>query len=164
MDGENMIGVRIKELRTQLGMNQTEFAQRLGGTQQQICQLERSTRNIRPAVISSICGNFNVNERWLRTGEGEMFKRETDATDIARSLQRAICQRIFDSLPVDVQDTILEICRDETAKRDRRGASVFKALELKEEQNQSQEEESFFDAGEGQDENSETRSGKSKKN
>lgn len=35
------------------------------------------------AVIALICREFNVDEEWLRTGEGEMFIQKTRSDEIA---------------------------------------------------------------------------------
>ena len=33
-------------------------------------------------VIQTICTRFNVDEHWLRTGEGEMFKPQTEREEL----------------------------------------------------------------------------------
>lgn len=68
-----MIGERIKEVRKALGMNQTDFAARLGSVQNTITGYETGRRVPSNQVIASICREFRVNEEWLRTGAGEMF-------------------------------------------------------------------------------------------
>lgn len=64
---------RIKELREALGINQTEFGQRIGAKQTTIASYETGRREPINSVIRSICREFHVSEIWLRTGEGEMF-------------------------------------------------------------------------------------------
>lgn len=64
---------RIKTLRKQLGLNQTEFGNKIGVKQTTVAGYESGTRTPLDAVVSSICRVFNVNENWLRTGEGDMF-------------------------------------------------------------------------------------------
>lgn len=64
---------RIKELRKTLGLNQTDFGTRVGVKQTTVAGYEGGARVPIDAVIASICREFNVNEHWLRTGEGEMF-------------------------------------------------------------------------------------------
>ena len=41
--------------------------------QNTITRYERNNRNPPPSIIFSICNEFNVNKKWLETGEGEMF-------------------------------------------------------------------------------------------
>lgn len=65
---------RIKEIRKRIGLNQTEFGDRIGVKQGTIAGYENGIRAPIDAVILSICREFNVNEAWLRTGEGDMFR------------------------------------------------------------------------------------------
>lgn len=70
------INERIRELRKTLNMSQTDFAKQLGTTRDVIGNIEYD-RLKRPdqkeTLYKLICKEFNVNEEWLRTGEGEMF-------------------------------------------------------------------------------------------
>lgn len=68
------IGDRIKKVRISLDMTQTEFAKRIGSMQNTITRYETNNRNPSASVIALICREFNVNEEWLKTGAGEMFK------------------------------------------------------------------------------------------
>lgn len=70
---DNMISKRIKELRRALNMTQTEFSKALGLTQGHMTSIENGKRNITGRTVMSICRTYNVNEEWLRSGEGEMF-------------------------------------------------------------------------------------------
>lgn len=139
MNRENSINDRVKELRTQLGMTQEQFAKKLGYTQQTICQWEHGARYIRDAAVSSICANFNVDERWLRTGEGETFREPEGALDLARTLRRAIYQSIFDSMPENVRDAFIANCRKISLERRRRRAEALKAMENEETQETNKE-------------------------
>lgn len=70
---------RIKQIRKELNLNQTEFGAKIGLTQGAIAGYETGKRVPIDAVILSICNTFGVNETWLRTGTGEMFNTsETD--------------------------------------------------------------------------------------
>ena len=64
---------RLKELRRALDLTQAEFANHLGLRQSTIATYEIGRNEPTQAVITSICREFDVNEEWLRTGEGEMF-------------------------------------------------------------------------------------------
>lgn len=64
---------RIKELRKTLGLTQQEFADKIGTARGNISAYEVAKNAPSDAVISLICTKFNVNEEWLRTGNGEMF-------------------------------------------------------------------------------------------
>lgn len=73
------IGSRVKILRKELGLNQTEFGEKIGFKQAAIGLWENGQRAISDSAILLICEKYNVSETWLRTGKGEMFKRDEDA-------------------------------------------------------------------------------------
>ncbi len=75
---------RIKALRKHLGYTQQEFADRIGLKRNTIAQYEIGRNEPIDAVILSICREFNVNENWLRTGEGEMFEQMTEQQKILK--------------------------------------------------------------------------------
>ena len=65
---------RIKKLRKALDLTQSDFAARIGSTQNNIANYETGRRSPSAAALNNICKEFSVNEEWLRTGNGEMFK------------------------------------------------------------------------------------------
>lgn len=65
---------RMKELRKALGLTQQEFADKIGIVRGNIATYETGKSKPGDAVVSLICREFSVNEDWLRTGNGEMFK------------------------------------------------------------------------------------------
>lgn len=75
---------RIKQIRRELGLTQTEFAERIGLKQNSIALIESGKRNISDQAILSICREYGVNEEWLRTGIGE--KMTPDASDELEAL------------------------------------------------------------------------------
>lgn len=77
------INERIKKVRKALDLTQREFGEHIGMKQNSIAQVEMG-RNTSDQTIFAICREFNVNEDWLRTGEGEMFK--ADASDVMEAL------------------------------------------------------------------------------
>lgn len=66
-------GLRIRELRKTLEMTQNDFAVRIGLTQNTITKYETGLRSPSNQIVISICREFNVNEEWLKTGNGDMF-------------------------------------------------------------------------------------------
>ena len=83
---------RIKQLRKHLGLNQSDFASRLGVSQSAVAGWELGTRNPMDTVIRSICREFNVSELWLREGQGEMFVPRTlrqEVLELGRELLEA---------------------------------------------------------------------------
>ena len=64
---------RIKKIRKEKKMTQEDFLKKLGLARNSIANYEIGRREPTNAIIVSICREFDVNEEWLRTGEGEMF-------------------------------------------------------------------------------------------
>lgn len=64
---------RINMIRKKLGLTLDKFGDKLGVSKQAISRIEHGVSNVTEQMIKSICREFNVNETWLRTGEGEMF-------------------------------------------------------------------------------------------
>lgn len=69
---------RLKELRKLLRLSQEEFGKRIRITKASVSRLESGENNPSDQTVMLVCREFDVNETWLRTGEGEMFK-EVDA-------------------------------------------------------------------------------------
>ena len=65
---------RIKEIRSNAKLTQQEFADRLGIRRGTIANYELGRNEPIDAVITLICREFNVNETWLRTGDGDMLR------------------------------------------------------------------------------------------
>ena len=81
---------RIRELRKTLNLTQTAFAERIGLAYNTVTNYEAGRRNPTTAIITSICREFNVNENWLLTGEGEMFNELTRDEMVARLVGQAL--------------------------------------------------------------------------
>jgi len=74
---------RLKKLRKTLDLTQQELANKIGIARGNIGAYEVGKNAPSDAVISLICKQFNVDENWLRTGEGEMFIKQTRDEQIA---------------------------------------------------------------------------------
>ena len=74
---------RLKKLRKTIDLTQQEFANKIGIARGNIGAYEVGKNAPSDAVISLICKQFNVDENWLRTGEGEMFIKQTRDEQIA---------------------------------------------------------------------------------
>lgn len=73
------IGERIKKIRTDFNLNQTEFGERIGIGQAAVSALEKGIRDITDRNILLICENFNVNEEWLRYEKGPIYIKTDDS-------------------------------------------------------------------------------------
>lgn len=70
---------RVKELRKALGLSGEKFGESLGVKSPAIYKLENGTTKLTDQMIKLICLTYNVNENWLRTGEGQMFIEYKDS-------------------------------------------------------------------------------------
>ena len=110
------INERIKALRGTLGMKQVDFANKISRTQAVFSKYESGAIAITDRTIADICREFNVNEQWLRTGEGPMFKQQSDidnqlAAEVAKLIQSEdeFTKKLIHaylSLPDDAKDKV----------------------------------------------------------
>lgn len=71
------MGERVRELRKTLGLSGEKFGEKIGLKRNSLSQIETGKNNLSEQSILAICREFNVNEEWLRSGTGEMFKDMT---------------------------------------------------------------------------------------
>lgn len=65
---------RIRQIRKDMKMNQTEFGAEIGATQKMVTTYETGAVLPDKSIRLLICQKFNVNETWLETGEGDPYK------------------------------------------------------------------------------------------
>jgi transcriptional regulator with XRE-family HTH domain len=97
------INQRIKILRKSLNLTQKEFAQKIYVSTSFQTLIELEQKNVLDRHIKLIISAFGVNEAWLRTGEGEMFDKDTISDHkIAETVE------VFKQLNPFFQDFILD--------------------------------------------------------
>lgn len=84
-------------------MTQVEFGEKIGIKGNTITNYENGLRSPSNAIITSICREFNINEEWLRTGQGEMYNIPEDET------ANIVSDLLEESNPL--YDIILEIAK-----------------------------------------------------
>jgi len=94
------INQRILEVRKAMGLNQKEFAERIKVSRSYIGVLEATDREINDRIIELICLNFSLNEKWLRSGTGKMFREKPNTR-----LDRVV--RTFEKLDEYLQEYVL---------------------------------------------------------
>ncbi|MEK5231972.1 helix-turn-helix transcriptional regulator [Lysinibacillus sp. FSL K6-0232] len=126
---------RIKELRKILSLNQEDFGERIGLTKSSVSNIEKGLRNVTEQHIRLLVNAFNVNENWLRTGEGEMFiKPATFSLDEyaqknqLTELELDIIKSYMD-LNKDVRQAILETAQQLFAKHAETAVTVEESIE-----------------------------------
>ena len=78
---------RIKKIRKEKHLSQTAFGAKIGVTLGVIKNLEQGKTTLCSPLLELMCSIYNVNETWLRTGEGEMFL-ETQETPLLDNLKK----------------------------------------------------------------------------
>lgn len=81
---ETTFASRLKEVLQKSKLTQAEFAGRISISQQYLSQMCNGKKVPSDRTITDICREFSVNEKWLRTGEGEPFEAETRNQQIMR--------------------------------------------------------------------------------
>jgi DNA-binding XRE family transcriptional regulator len=95
---------RIRLVRKKIGLNQGEFAGRIGLTQTSMSMIEVGKAVLTDKNIKLICATFAVNEGWLRSGKGRMFG---PVSPYEKELTA-----VFGKLTTDTQEFILEMAQN----------------------------------------------------
>lgn len=77
------INERVKYLRKYLNLTLEKFGEQISIKKNSLSQIESGKNNLTDRNIILICETFNVNEHWLRTGEGEIFREQSEEEEIA---------------------------------------------------------------------------------
>ena len=75
---------RIKEVRKAKGLSQAAFGEPFGANRDMINNVENGRAAVSDIMVASICRTYDVNEHWLRTGDGEMFVQIARDKEIMR--------------------------------------------------------------------------------
>ena len=94
---------RIREIRKDNNLTQTEFGERIGVKGNTITGYENGIRIPSDAIILSICREFNVNEEWLRSGQGEKYLRLSRKEAVA-----AYVGKILGGKVTPLEETLIE--------------------------------------------------------
>lgn len=82
-------------------MSQVAFAKAIFISNGYIAELECDHRRVNDRIIHLISLSYGVSEKWLKTGEGEMFYKTP-----GEKLQRLL--RLFNDLPPQFQDYTMQ--------------------------------------------------------
>lgn len=96
------INKRIKELRLFLKLSQKDFATKIGLKPTSLCDIEHCRCKVNEQNIILICSIFNVNELWIKNGEGKMFKNSNQSFNELLT--------IYEKLDAPYQNFILKVC------------------------------------------------------
>lgn len=94
---------RIKTLRLELSLTQSEFGEKLGISQNYVWMIEKGDRVPSDRTVADICRVFGVNEDWLRTGQGEKYLRLSRKETVA-----AYVGKILGGKVTPLEETLIE--------------------------------------------------------
>lgn len=112
------INERVKFLRKELKLTQKDFGNKIAVAQSYLTNIENGVRPVTDKIIKLICLEFNVNEVWLRTGEGEMLQKLDPDEELAE-----LMGKISGSDNQFIKDTIISL-----AKLDEKDLDFIKQL------------------------------------
>lgn len=84
---------RIRLVRKDAGLNQTEFGKALGVSLSAVFKWESGENELSDAVILLMCQKFNINETWLRTGAGEMHGDKSHEEELGAAVAKLMANR-----------------------------------------------------------------------
>lgn len=96
-------------------MSRAKFGEPIGMTDSEIKNVETGATQLKENKIPLICNAYNVNERWLRTGQGDMFLPKTRAQEIGEIVRNAATRdpeesvKFFTELLGDMTDAEIAI-------------------------------------------------------
>lgn len=94
---------RIRELREILGMSRAAFGEMLGVSGDVINNMERGRIEIKDDRVKLICKVFEINEDWLRTGNGEPTIKRTRRQEIG-----AFANEVMDLPDENIKKRLIE--------------------------------------------------------
>ena len=73
------INERIKKVRSDAKMTLVEFGKKIGLTKSTVSRMEQDGYTVIPQNVQLICTAFNISEKWLTEGKGDMYISDEDA-------------------------------------------------------------------------------------
>lgn len=79
---------RIKKIRSETGLNQVDFGEKIGIKGSSVSLIEAGQREPSERVIRGICQAFGISREWLETGQGEMKVPDPTASQMVMRVMR----------------------------------------------------------------------------
>lgn len=76
-------GERVKQIRKSAGLTLEKFGEHVGLKKSSLSQIETGKNALTDQVCKAICREFDIDEHWLRTGEGQPQASKTRSEMIA---------------------------------------------------------------------------------
>ena len=81
--GGDKVNERLKKLRKTLDLTQEKFGAAINVKGNTVAQWESGRNAPADPMIRLVCDQYKVNEEWLRTGQGEMFIKQSRDEEMA---------------------------------------------------------------------------------
>jgi transcriptional regulator with XRE-family HTH domain len=127
---------RLKEVRNQFNISQKELGKKTDIGQSTIAMFETGDRFPKDIHIKRICSEFNINEEWLRTGKGEMFRPQLEEDEFTAQVMDYVLLADKDD---EIRKLIVGIMRTYT-KLDDKGQKFLRKIIRDVADNMSKEE------------------------
>ncbi len=108
------INERIKRVRSNANMTLVEFGKKIGLTKSTVSRMEQNGYSVIPQNVQLICSTFNISEKWLTEGQGDMYTSDEDAIldKLAGMYDLSDSQMIFAKqwlqLPATAKDAVVD--------------------------------------------------------
>ena len=137
-------GERVKLVRKANKLTLEKFGKQFGMGASSISDIENGRRALTNQTRISICREFNVNETWLRTGEGEMVAPESSF-----DLEEYIKRRGVTDLEIQILNAYFDLDSDLREKllqhfKERLTAEQKRPIPVSEDGPKNADEESFM--------------------
>ena len=107
------INDRFKQVRLLLHMSQEEFGKAIGLSKSGVSNIEKGERGLRDTYISAICTQFNIDSRWLRTGNGEpLLADSVTAYENFENYLKSIGYIVNIYTSQDGENSLIEVSKD----------------------------------------------------
>ena len=108
------INERIKRVRSEANMTLVEFDKKIGLTKSTVSRMEQNGYAVIPQNVQLICTAFNISEKWLTEGKGDMYTSDEEAIldKLAGMYDLSESQMIFAKqwlqLPATAKDAVVD--------------------------------------------------------
>lgn len=108
------INERIKRVRSEANMTLVEFGKKIGLTKSTVSRMEQNGYAVIPQNVQLICTAFNISEKWLTEGKGDMYTSNEEAIldKLAGMYDLSESQMIFAKqwlqLPATAKDAVVD--------------------------------------------------------
>lgn len=97
----------VRETATGAKLTQAKFAEELHVTRDMIACYEGGRVVPTPLFVNALCDKYGINEDWLRTGKGEMFRPLTREAEIAK-----IADTMLNEVEPSVRNELIKLIAD----------------------------------------------------